>query len=144
MCVKSTRHVDSIIPCGHEMHFDWILLKRFVRLNVLMCTSYSYIEWYYLLGIHLIYQLFFVWSTLALKPRAEVTGSSKQGHQWPRKKGLVSSNFVLKFAFTSSVHRMRTWWYFCHVEFSTNQSDVDTVELDSFEIIDSYKVKFHL
>ena len=27
-------------------------------------------------------------STLALKPRADVTRSSKQGHQWPHKKDL--------------------------------------------------------
>ena len=36
-------------------------------------------------------------STLALKPRADVTWSPEQGYQWPHKKGLMmSSNFSKK------------------------------------------------
>ena len=33
-------------------------------------------------------------STLALKPRADVIRSPKQGYQWPHKKGLMSSKKI--------------------------------------------------
>ena len=35
-------------------------------------------------------------STLALKPRGDVTISPKQGYQWPHEKGLVSSKHLKK------------------------------------------------
>ena len=35
-------------------------------------------------------------STLALKPRADVTGSPKQGHQWPHKKDLCPTKILKK------------------------------------------------
>ena len=35
-------------------------------------------------------------STLALKPRADITRSPKQGYQWPHEKDLCPSNIFLK------------------------------------------------
>ena len=39
-------------------------------------------------------------STLALKPRADVTRSPKQGYQWPHKKDLCPTKILLKKKFT--------------------------------------------
>ena len=35
-------------------------------------------------------------STLALKPRADITRSLKQGYQWPHKKDMCPPNFFFK------------------------------------------------
>ena len=44
-------------------------------------------------------------STLALKPRAEVTRSPKQGYQWPHKKdSCPSKNFLKQPAFLSETN----------------------------------------
>ena len=49
-------------------------------------------------------------STLVLKPRADVTRSSKQGYQWPHKKDLCPTKFFKKIAFILKDCRGGTKW----------------------------------
>ena len=66
-------------------------------------------------------------STLALKPRADVTRSPKQGYQWPHEKDLRPPNFFFKKTNNNNSTKLKPENLFCRDGVST------TLKLEALE-----------